>query len=878
MLLNRISIKSRLFILCLLPTVVIVAFSATMVSDIHSRLHSYQYINSKNISMNLLSEFSDHTYLALTKSINGQSPKTSIALASRTLVTLNEVMLNDPLMLNNPGHLHTIQSYSEELQQLLAELEQASTAATVELGRLIHTVTHDLHAELFTISVLVDDGVVNRLDQVISDLSWLYLWMGREAWLAKEIERLDFTVDDYLSDYYRISERQQYYLDQFVMQGADSEQVAELVNVFSSREFLTGGYVKHQLLRGNLAALRGGEFSKIIEERNLRISKQLTTFSTELKNNLHLEMAKSERRFWQLIVLSVVVVVLMLIWGASTLHRINSKLSIILSSMSHLKGKHSAEQIPIDGDDEFSVFAKELNGIIVQQDEDKHNLVLAKESAEEANRAKSLFLANMSHEIRTPLNGIIGMTEILSDSHLSSGQKEILQDIDTSSHLLLLLINDILDLSKIESGNLVLSVQPTNVREAVFDTINMVCTKALKQGIELHINFSDDLPHCIDLDDFRFKQLLMNLLSNAVKFTQVGRIEVDVSIDEDKLVCHVSDTGIGIPQSKLEQIFKPFTQEDGSITRRFGGTGLGLAICRQLLEQMQGDIWVNSKPNQGSTFSFSLPLKISDNKVERFQLEAKTLLISNDTTYQALIESEANALGLDLSIESSVDALASSEQDFELILYCTSNHHSARKGVAALRARYSDAVVVGLHHHLYAQPELDILLNGHITLPVLGKRFESTLHTALSTNALNGLSSDTHTDIKPSSNVKKVLIVEDNLMNQKIASFFLSKMGIEYVIVGNGLEAVNTIKTGEVFSAILMDCMMPIMDGLTATQEIRKWEHEHNCGRTAIIALTASVLPEEIQSCFDAGMDAYLPKPYKSQQLVDMFGQLRVPF
>ncbi|MEF1291574.1 ATP-binding protein, partial [Vibrio sp. M260118] len=531
---------------------------------------------------------------------------------------------------------------------------------------------------------------------------------------------------------------------------------------------------------------------------------------------------------------------------------------------------------PIDGNDEFSSFARQLNRVIEQQLEYEQNLVQAKDSAEMANKAKSIFLANMSHEIRTPLNGIIGMTEILSDSHLTTGQREILADVETSSHALLLLINDVLDLSKIESGNLVLSESSVDVREAVYEALSMVSANALKQQVELQVMFGDQLPAVIRIDDFRFKQVLMNLLSNAIKFSRNGVVKVELDVNEDRLSCHVIDNGIGISQSKLDEIFHPFIQEDGSITRRYGGTGLGLTICRQLIELMGGEIEVNSTVGVGSRFSFYAPIKVEIEKKNIEQLSDRAIVIANSSVYQPLIVSENARLGLETDVYETVEGALNGPQSAALVMYCTDRSRSTRPDVAKLRTQFPDAEIIGLHHHLYMKPELDVLLGTPVTLPFLGRRFYSVVRAALDQcQSPNENPSGAHPEFQLQG-VKKVLIVEDNLMNQKIASFFLNKIGIEYSIASNGLDALNAVRTGENFCAILMDCMMPIMDGLTATQEIRQWERESGREKVPIIALTASVLPEEIQSCFDAGMDAYLPKPYKSQPLFDNFERLNV--
>ena len=876
--LTNMSIKTRLFILCLVPTLVILAFSAIQVKGFQNRLHSYKLVDEKNSAINLLTEFSSHLSMALNKRLNGQNATTSINLAQE-LLELVAVTAHTEKHVHHGIHVsNQALSFIEELQYLLPELESSDPESTVEIGRLIYTVYHDLIMEIQSLASHESSIAIHKLDLVLSDLSWLFYWMEREAWLTQEIKWFDWAYADYAEEYFRISERQQFYLDKFINLGADSEQIEVLLDIFASREFQQGLLVKDKLLTFSRAENVPENFVSIIHKRNKTVERQLIAFTQQLQTELNQAIENAQTALWSMIVLGVIVLIVMFAWGASTLMRINSKLAKIIHVMGRLKEKDGVEQIPVDGKDEFSEFARELNQIIDQQKEYELELVTAKENAEAASRAKSVFLANMSHEIRTPLNGIIGMAEILSDSHLSSSQKEILTDIDTSSHALLVLINDILDLSKIESGNLVLSIHSVSLREMFFETINMISSKALKQDVELKVDFADNLPNYIDIDDFRFKQVLMNLLSNAVKFTQQGTVSVEIDIQDGQLVCHVADSGVGISSEKLKEIFKPFTQEDGSITRRFGGTGLGLAICGQLVEMMQGTISVSSTPGVGSRFTVSVPFTISEEQQQPFELHERVLLVVNDSKYRQLVIKETLRLGVDLVTCETVEDTLSIDNEFSLVLYCTSQQRSARQDLAQIRARFPNSELIGLHHHLFAEPELDALLSAHLTLPVLGRRLESTLKNALSVRHSDVIGQSDNWQDSGDSPVKKVLIVEDNLMNQKIASFFLNKMGIDYTITSNGLDAVNTIKSGERYCAILMDCMMPVMDGLTATKQIREWEQEQGVGNTPIIALTASVLPEEIQNCFDVGMDAYLPKPYKSQQLFETLEKLQVTF
>lgn len=877
--LTKMSIKIRLLILCLIPTLVIIAFSANLARDFQGRLHSYQLVDEKNRSINHLTDFSHHLYSALHKRLSGQNATTSIKMMQELLVLVSQTAHTEKHDHHGKETANQTSSFIEELQHLIPELESSDPESTVEVGRLIYTVYHDLLMEIHSLTSHESSVTIHNLDLVLSDLSWLYYWMEREAWLTQEINWFEWQYSDYAEEYFRISERQQFYLDKFVNLGADSAQIEVLLDIFASRDFQQGLMVKDRLLNFSLASSVPADFVTIIQMRNKTVERQLIVFTQQLQQELKRSIDSAEKALWAIVISGLIIFVVMFAWGSSTLMRINGKLAKIIYVMGRLKDQGAAEQIPVDGNDEFSAFARQLNQIIEQQQMYQSDLVTAKDNAEAASQAKSIFLANMSHEIRTPLNGIIGMAEILSDSHLSNSQKEILADIDTSSHALLVLINDILDLSKIESGNLILSIHTTGLRELVYDSINMISSKALKQGIELKIVFADDLPDYIEIDDFRFKQVLMNLLSNAVKFTQQGTVRIELRAEDEQLVCHVTDSGVGISAEKLSEIFKPFTQEDGSITRRFGGTGLGLAICRQLVEIMQGTISVNSTVGVGSRFTFSVPLTITQPQPACFELKEEVLLVVNESNYRDLVINEMLQLGVKLVTCETVEDTQSMVDEFSLVLYCPSKHRSSRKDLTLLATRFPDSELIGLHHHLYVQPELDALLSAHVTLPVLGKRLESTLHNALSARQIherNSEGDDEQGDLYAP--VKKVLIVEDNLMNQKIAAIFLNKMGIDYTITSNGLDALNTIKSGGRYCAILMDCMMPIMDGLTATREIRQWEQDQGKAHTPIIALTASVLPEEIQSCFDVGMDAYLPKPYKSQQLFETLERLHVTF
>ncbi|EJG1918154.1 response regulator, partial [Vibrio parahaemolyticus] len=503
-----------------------------------------------------------------------------------------------------------------------------------------------------------------------------------------------------------------------------------------------------------------------------------------------------------------------------------------------------------------------------------------------ANRAKSVFLANMSHEIRTPLNGIMGMTEILSQSELSPHQQEVVDDIDTSSHTLLALLNDILDLSKIESGRLELSLVEADIREVVYQSVILFQSKATSKQLELDISLDENIPARVMVDDHRIKQIITNLVSNAVKFTEQGYISVDVSYEEaleqgrGSLTFLIKDSGIGIERDKLATIFEPFTQEDEGVSRQFGGTGLGLAICRQLVSMMGGKLVATSTKGVGTCFGFSIEVEALPLFGWHSDVVKIGLFICDNYAYAEQIVQECRLAQIELVGVNSLSEAKALDEDFDVIFLCNDGQMDIDSCLSELAEVYDVRRVVVCQHHLTSSYTNAENVHAVLTQPFLGNRFKHAIEelAKLEKNTLrdNVTNIASRAESKISRTHRRILIAEDNLMNQKIASFFLDKAGYDYLITSNGQEALDAITKGEQFDAILMDCMMPVMDGLTATKEIRRWEKKVGCKKTTIIALTASVLEEDIHNCFAAGMDAYLPKPYKSNQLFELFNELKL--
>ncbi|MFA0112451.1 ATP-binding protein [Vibrio sp. 10N.261.46.E11] len=722
------------------------------------------------------------------------------------------------------------------------------------------------------------DEKINQTDAMFINLTHYVFWTQREAWLSYRLYRSPELIDKYLLSYVGALERQQQLLGTFLRSDNHSLEISKLLNMFSQDEFQDRFTAR--LLKGDFSAPEIYEHVENLERKKLAISKAVGAYTDQLKFDLTKNIALQKRQT-AVVTLLILVVSGALLWlGVATSLRLNRNLSIILKGVSECADSYGKPKvIHIQGNDELAEFTETLNRVMERNYHHNKELIEAKEDAISANKAKTAFLANMSHEIRTPLNGIIGMAEILSQSQLSANQQEVLEDIESSSHSLLVLLNDILDLSKIESGNLMLSPHNADLREAVYDSVSVILSKAISKDIELDINIDAQTPTQLFFDEYRVRQVLTNLLSNAIKFTSKGTITTDIaytpmSLGRGKLECSVSDTGIGIEPEKLESIFEPFTQEDGSITRQFGGTGLGLAICRQLVDLMGGYITARSMKGGGSTFTFCLYVDTVEAHAETFDNLSRATIISNSFNYLEQLVKECERLNIRSDVVSSVSTVDESLTESDLVLYCHTLHHSMRKDLEALKALYPLTRVIVCQHHLFKTNLITETVHSIHTLPFLGRRFLNSLR-SLDAGEVQSPTVEVKDEEVRSLN-RRILIVEDNLMNQKIASFILEQAGYEYLIASNGQEAVDVITQGAQFDAILMDCMMPVMDGITATRVIREWETDQQAPPLPIIALTASVLEEDIKNCFEAGMNAYLPKPYKSHQLYDLFNSLDI--
>lgn len=518
-----------------------------------------------------------------------------------------------------------------------------------------------------------------------------------------------------------------------------------------------------------------------------------------------------------------------------------------------------------------------------QLDED---LRKAKEEAEAASRAKGDFLASMSHEIRTPLNAIIGVADVLADAPMAGEQKEYVELLRRSGDVLLNLINDILDLSKIEAGRLELESEPFDLREVVEPTAEMMALRAHKKGLELLCHVAPDIPSVLVGDPNRLRQVIVNLLGNALKFTERGHILIRVEKDRMRsapgaLIFSVSDTGIGIPADKLAAVFQSFTQADSSTTRKYGGTGLGLTISKRLVEAMGGRIWVESAEGEGSTFLFTVALETRDGTPKNeTPLKGRRLLAVDDhPANRQILADLVRSAGAEVAVAasgyealSSVQEAAEKNMPFDAVLLDLQmpdmdGLQTAEK-IRALPALPKTALLL-----LTSDTRGDTAAKAQalgfsavLAKPVRQRRLLNAVQEALSpTAATPGPASP---EARPSGRACRILLVDDSVDNRKLVLSFFRSFPFQWDTADNGADAVERFKKQH-YDLILMDVQMPVMDGYSATRAIRAWEKQEGKTATPILALTAHALVEDAKKSLEAGCDAHITKPIKKTVLLE---------
>lgn len=595
----------------------------------------------------------------------------------------------------------------------------------------------------------------------------------------------------------------------------------------------------------------------------------------------------NEQIFKSFLSYSLIVIVFAVLLGLFFHLWISRRALKIVSAIKKFSSGQADARVHLAGHDELKIVAEGLNQLIenislsnerlrikaAELEETNKVLTFAKIAAENANRSKSEFIANISHEIRTPMNAVLGITDVLEETSLSHEQHNYIKTIQKAGKNLLCIINDVLDISKVEAGKMNLELEPCSLSELIEDALQLVSARASEKKIVLRYFKSSDVNDYVMADASRIKQVMLNLLSNAIKFTDVGVVTVELmenALDKKgNILFKISDTGIGIPTTALNKIFKPFAQADSSITRRHGGTGLGLTISQSLIQLMGGEIWVKSTEGVGSSFYFTLNLNSAEvSPTEKKDLEfIPSILTYGDQEFFKYLKDDLSQMRVPIRHVDSIDQLRGQERKI-IFIYFPKGISEQIQLLQQIDFKNNIYVAVSpFYDSIDKTMALEAGFNDYIMCINDQRKLINSID-KFTQLLIEQFKLDRQISKTGSLGIKKILVVDDTEENRVLIKAYLKSEPFQIFECENGQQAFLEIQSNQ-YDLVIMDVQMPVMDGYTSLKNIRSWENSQQRSATPVVILTAHAMNEEEVRAFACGCNAFLTKPVKKTILVE---------